>query len=151
MWWAGQARRPWHVAPFLDSGRSAGQVLGNLVFESAWPSAARRGPVLDELNVYLKKRGWWFFPHTRTRNIHVVINMHRDNPAPLRINAPITTRRYRSLKWRPEVILLPVVGDKVKRQHVSVWPRWEQSDWSNTYLTWDTWEIKRPHIRQLTD
>ena len=69
--------------------------------------------------------------------------MHRDNPAPWRINAPITTRRHRSLTWRPEVIRLPVVGDKVKRQHVSVWPRWEQSDWLNTYLTWDTWEIKK--------
>ena len=27
---------------------------------------------LDELNVYLKKRGWWFFPHTQTRNISYV-------------------------------------------------------------------------------
>ena len=28
------------------------------------------GPVLDELNVYIKTRGWWIFSTTRTRNIN---------------------------------------------------------------------------------
>ena len=27
------------------------------------------GPVLDELNVYLKKRGWWLFPHPEPATI----------------------------------------------------------------------------------
>ena len=37
--------------------------------------------------------------------------------------------RHRSLTWRPQVIQLHVVKDKVKWQHVAIWPRPEQSDW----------------------
>ena len=101
----------------------------------------------------LQAQHWLFLaplPHRKYR-LHVVINMHTDNPAPLRINAPITTRRHRSSTWRPEVIRLHVVDGKVKRQHVSVWPRWEQSDWLNAHLTWDGREIKRPQQGQQTD
>ena len=93
-------------------------------------------------NIFLKvRKNTSFFPK----------NPHTDNPAPLRINAPITTRRHRSSTWRPEVIRLHVVDGKVKRQHVSVWPRWEQSDWLNAHLTWDGREIKRPQQGQQTD
>ena len=76
------------------------------------------------LKTRLQAQHWLFLaplPHRKYR-LHVVINMHTDNPAPLRINAPITTRRHRSSTWRPEVIRLHVVDGKVKRQHVSVWP-----------------------------
>ena len=38
------------MAPLVDSRRSAGQVLGNVY--SAWPSAARRGPILRRINEF---------------------------------------------------------------------------------------------------